>query len=78
MKSRRSSRENGPGERLEVPREIRQLVGEGTKPKELESFWNTPSRLLGDKSPGRLWRSGAKDRELVRNYILSGLSGDMA
>ena len=64
--------------KLEVPKEIRQLVGDAMKPKDLESFWNTPHPLLGNKSPSSLWLSGGKDRELVRSHILSAQSGDMA
>jgi uncharacterized protein (DUF2384 family) len=63
---------------MEIPQEVRELVGGAMTLANLEKWWNSPHPMLNGLSPANVWLEGPAGQERVRSHIEAAKSGDMA
>ncbi len=65
---------NEPGQ-VEVPQQVRELVGNVLTSEKLAEWWEKPNVLLGRRAPAELWENHPK---VVLDFIQSSLCRDIA
>ena len=68
----------GSSEPFVVPDEILTLAKGALRLEMIPVWWNTPNSEFYEKSPGQIWATGPIGQDLIREFILSAKSGDMA